>query len=156
MALQGDPKKRGLDAAQKILQMAEEYMQTMRSRNILTSATVNCRTGKREQSEGRGPSSSSSSSSSSSAAGQRSTFGGAGYRLGESMEEPVVPTPQSAAAASAATAARGGPRQPEEELNHTLTFWRNGFSVDDGPLRSMEDPNNIAFLQQLREGYYET
>jgi hypothetical protein len=34
-----------------------------------------------------------------------------------------------------------------------LTFWRNGFSVDDGPLRAMDDPANAAFLEALRQGH---
>ena len=33
-----------------------------------------------------------------------------------------------------------------------LTFWRNGFSLDDGPLRSFEDPDNAAFLANIRQG----
>ncbi|KAL0762531.1 hypothetical protein Bca101_078682 [Brassica carinata] len=32
---------------------------------------------------------------------------------------------------------------------HTITFWRNGFTVDDGPLRSFEDPQNAAFMESI-------
>ncbi|KAI4384951.1 hypothetical protein MLD38_003034 [Melastoma candidum] len=38
---------------------------------------------------------------------------------------------------------------PHETVSHTLTFWRNGFTVDDGPLRRIEDPANAPFLQSL-------
>ena len=34
---------------------------------------------------------------------------------------------------------------------HTITFWRNGFTVDDGPLRSFEDPQNAAFMEVLTQ-----
>merc|ERR1719310_1353297 len=41
------------------------------------------------------------------------------------------------------------PKPPEE---HTITFWQNGFTVDDGPLRTAEDPANAAFLAAVNRG----
>ncbi|KAE9596250.1 putative UBX domain-containing protein 2/7 [Lupinus albus] len=41
--------------------------------------------------------------------------------------------------------------QPVEAITHTITFWRNGFSVDDGPLRGLNDPQNAPFLESLRK-----
>ncbi|XP_030483849.2 plant UBX domain-containing protein 4 [Cannabis sativa] len=41
--------------------------------------------------------------------------------------------------------------QPPQVVNHTITFWRNGFSVDDGPLRRMDDPENSHFLESIRK-----
>ncbi|CAL0315806.1 unnamed protein product [Lupinus luteus] len=41
--------------------------------------------------------------------------------------------------------------QPVEAITHTITFWRNGFSVDDGPLRGLDDPQNAPFLESLRK-----
>lgn len=38
------------------------------------------------------------------------------------------------------------PQQPEV-LNHNITFWNNGFTVDDGPLRRLDDPENASFLE---------
>lgn len=35
----------------------------------------------------------------------------------------------------------------------TVTVYRNGFTVNDGPLRSHADPENRAFMQNLAEGY---
>jgi len=32
-------------------------------------------------------------------------------------------------------------------------MWRNGFTVDDGPLRPFNDPQSMAFLAALNEGY---
>uniref|UniRef100_A0A2P2J833 UBX domain-containing protein n=1 Tax=Rhizophora mucronata TaxID=61149 RepID=A0A2P2J833_RHIMU len=39
--------------------------------------------------------------------------------------------------------------QPPEAVNHTVTLWRNGFTVDDGPLRRFDDPANTAFLESI-------
>lgn len=33
-----------------------------------------------------------------------------------------------------------------------LRFWRNGFSVDNGPLRDFHDPANLEFLDDVRKG----
>ena len=41
------------------------------------------------------------------------------------------------------------PTQPEE---HTITFWQNGFTLDDGPLRTADDPANAAFLAAVNRG----
>lgn len=37
--------------------------------------------------------------------------------------------------------------QPPEVVTHAITFWRNGFTVDNGPLRRLEDPENAPFLE---------
>ncbi|WMV30622.1 hypothetical protein MTR67_024007 [Solanum verrucosum] len=37
--------------------------------------------------------------------------------------------------------------QPPENATHAITFWRNGFTVDDGPPRSFDDPENASFLE---------
>ena len=41
------------------------------------------------------------------------------------------------------------PTQPHE---HTITFWQNGFTLDDGPLRTADDPANAAFLAAVNRG----
>jgi len=33
-----------------------------------------------------------------------------------------------------------------------MTFWKNGFSIEDGPLMSYDDPANAEILQQLKSG----
>ena len=38
--------------------------------------------------------------------------------------------------------------QPQVVM-HTITFWRNGFTVDDGPLRRFDDPQNATFMEVL-------
>jgi len=30
-----------------------------------------------------------------------------------------------------------------------MYIWSNGFSLDDGPLRSFSDPQNMAFIQAV-------
>lgn len=37
--------------------------------------------------------------------------------------------------------------QPPEEIVHNIYFWSNGFTVNDGPLRSFDDPANASFLE---------
>lgn len=34
-----------------------------------------------------------------------------------------------------------------------ITFWRQGFSVDDGPLRKFDDPANKPFLDDIHSGH---
>ena len=45
----------------------------------------------------------------------------------------------------------GEPLAPPAQ-EHTITFWSNGFSVDDGPLRNAQDPDNAAFLADVNQG----
>uniref|UniRef100_H2Z6V7 Uncharacterized protein n=1 Tax=Ciona savignyi TaxID=51511 RepID=H2Z6V7_CIOSA len=37
-------------------------------------------------------------------------------------------------------------------VNVVLRLWSNGFTVDDGPLRDFNDPNNAEFLQSVKKG----
>eukprot|EP00051_Salpingoeca_urceolata_P031741 m.12778 g.12778 ORF g.12778 m.12778 type:complete len:375 (-) comp4354_c0_seq1:80-1204(-) len=73
-------------------------------------------------------------------------FTGAGYRLGEEGEPSAVVAPSAAAAAAAA------PAKPED-MEVTVTFYRNGFTVDDGvnpvTLRNLDEPQNAAFLNSI-------
>eukprot|EP01135_Chromosphaera_perkinsii_P005926 Nk52_evm12s372 gene=Nk52_evmTU12s372 len=75
-------------------------------------------------------------------------FGGGGRRLGDTLEEPV----ESESTAPVTT----GPGHQEEEsaepVTRVLTFWRDGFSVDDGPLRHFDDPANKEFLEDVNRG----
>lgn len=46
------------------------------------------------------------------------------------------------------------PQQKEEgttQMVHTVTFYNNGFTVDDGPLRQQDDPANAPFLQSIEK-----
>jgi UBX domain-containing protein 1 len=62
-----------------------------------------------------------------------SAFVGAGYSMSGSSE-PVVKS------------------EDPNKVRHTITLWRNGFSIDDGPLRSSDDPTSQEFLKDLNDG----
>lgn len=88
-----------------------------------------------------------SSSSSSSTTANR--FHGAGYRLGteeEDLGEPSKPVEGTSSIS----------QQDEIDLDkvvtRTLTFWRNGFSIEDGPLHSYNDPENKRVLEAIHSG----
>lgn len=40
------------------------------------------------------------------------------------------------------------PQQPEV-VTHNIIFWSNGFTIDDGPLRRLDDPANASFLESI-------
>uniref|UniRef100_A0A5B7B593 Plant UBX domain-containing protein 4 n=1 Tax=Davidia involucrata TaxID=16924 RepID=A0A5B7B593_DAVIN len=42
------------------------------------------------------------------------------------------------------------PQQPQAVV-HNIVFWRNGFAVNDGPLRRLDDPENEPFLESIRK-----
>jgi UBX domain-containing protein 1 len=42
------------------------------------------------------------------------------------------------------------PQQPESVI-HNIVFWANGFTVNDGPLRSLDDPENASFLESIKK-----
>lgn len=101
-------------------------------------------------------------------------FGGIGRRLGsnEGSSETTPTNPNqpvtlgmvqaALAAARASDGAQGGSQENEsddfsdfsddEPQEMVIRFWRNGFSVDDGPLRSYDDPANNEFLGSIRRG----
>lgn len=51
-----------------------------------------------------------------------------------------------------AAGGEGGAEGPPEAVPRVVYFWDNGFSVDDGPLRSLEDPANRSFVEALQQG----
>ncbi|MED6144485.1 Plant UBX domain-containing protein 4 [Stylosanthes scabra] len=42
-------------------------------------------------------------------------------------------------------------QQPPEAVVHNIVFWSNGFTVNDGPLRSLDDPENASFLESIKK-----
>ena len=62
---------------------------------------------------------------------------GTGYRLGTGNEPTEVIQ---------------GPPRPKPPKVHVLKLWKNGFNVDDGPLRKFEDPANLEFLAAIKRG----
>lgn len=68
-------------------------------------------------------------------------FGGTGHRLGSNEVPSQV--------------VNAGPSNSSGRLarvTRTLTFWRNGFSVEDGALYRYDDPNNIPHLKAIEQG----
>jgi len=67
-------------------------------------------------------------------------FTGTGYTLG-SDTAPSVPVTQ-----------RSGPRAPEGPVRRRLTLYRNGFTIEDGPLYPFSDPESVEILREIRMG----
>jgi UBX domain-containing protein 1 len=67
-------------------------------------------------------------------AGRSRAFMGSGYSLSGDNAAPVERN------------------EDAKKIRHTITFWRNGFSVDDGPLRRVDDDANKAFLSDINNG----
>jgi UBX domain-containing protein 1 len=47
--------------------------------------------------------------------------------------------------------ASGGAGPPADAVK--VTFYRNGFTVGDGPLRDGKSPEDIAFMKDFEKGY---
>eukprot|EP00918_Siedleckia_nematoides_P077349 GHVU01169138.1.p1 GENE.GHVU01169138.1~~GHVU01169138.1.p1 ORF type:complete len:176 (-),score=16.69 GHVU01169138.1:245-715(-) len=72
-----------------------------------------------------------------------STFVGTGYRLGMTdNDHTVLPSPV------ASTAARS--REVPESV--IIKLWSNGLSINDGPLRPYDEPENQSFLNSIKRG----
>lgn len=74
------------------------------------------------------------------------------------VDRPVEPSSRSASTSFTGAArllsgetVSSSPQQQQQDqpqvVMHTITFWRNGFTVDDGPLRRFDDPENKAFME---------
>lgn len=82
-------------------------------------------------------------SSGSSSPAPLSVFGGSGHTLGsDEVESQLIPDPN---------AAHEQPATQERVIRH-ITFWRNGFSVEDGPLFRYDDPANSDILRAIDQG----
>ncbi|PAV15026.1 SEP-domain-containing [Pyrrhoderma noxium] len=74
--------------------------------------------------------------------GQLSPFSGAGNTLGsDEIESRVVPDPNAASSSA-----------PTESVVRHITFWRNGFTVGDGPLMDYDVPENAEILRSIEQG----
>jgi UBX domain-containing protein 1 len=69
----------------------------------------------------------------------RQSFTGAGYRLGDAATADVPVTRPDVVG--------------RRNVTRVLTFYQNGFTVDEGPLRAMDDPANAAFLRDIERGF---
>ncbi|KAK8110128.1 UBX domain-containing protein 1 [Apiospora kogelbergensis] len=77
-----------------------------------------------------------------------STFSGSGQTLGgEGVASRTIPDPSAAGRSPQEPAASNGPVQ-----ERVLHLWRDGFSIDDGPLRRFDDPENADALRMIQQG----
>uniref|UniRef100_A0A8D2I422 NSFL1 cofactor p47 n=1 Tax=Urocitellus parryii TaxID=9999 RepID=A0A8D2I422_UROPR len=67
-------------------------------------------------------------------------FAGGGYRLGAAPEE------------ESAYVAGERRRHSSQDVHVVLKLWKSGFSLDNGELRSYQDPANAQFLESIRRG----
>ncbi|KAL8136924.1 hypothetical protein V2J09_002925 [Rumex salicifolius] len=44
--------------------------------------------------------------------------------------------------------------QQPEAIVHDIVFWQNGFTVNDGPLRRLDDPENATFLESITKSEF--
>ncbi|EGG15996.1 UBX domain-containing protein [Cavenderia fasciculata] len=66
-------------------------------------------------------------------------FDGTGYQLGSGGGE-------------AQQTSKSAPKPKEEVEEIKITFWANGFTLNDGPLRRLDDPANREFLEHIQRG----
>ena len=106
-----------------------------------------------------------------SASGSSSAFRGSGNTLGS--EDDPAPESAEASGSGAGPSDAGGsssamnnmlnsifggqrmPPPPEEEMEtqtRNLTFWQDGFSIEDGPLFRYDDPKNKDLLEAIKSG----
>ncbi|CAH8831775.1 unnamed protein product [Trichobilharzia szidati] len=74
---------------------------------------------------------------------RRLPFSGAGYKLGDDPNA----TPQLESTASCAPSSSS-----VSEQNVVVKMWRDGFSLDSGPLRSYTDPEASEFFNAIQSG----
>merc|ERR1712093_497323 len=72
---------------------------------------------------------------------EQSKFTGRARRINE---DPNAPQSEPEAVEEA-------PAAPER-VEHVITFWRNGFTIDEGELRDPKVPENAAILEALNRG----
>jgi UBX domain-containing protein 1 len=84
-----------------------------------------------------------------SGSGGNNAFAGSGRTLGstpggeESDVDPAPPTERPPAPTQT---------QPQGPTVHTITFWADGFTVNDGGLRHYDDPANTPFMEAVSKG----
>ncbi|KAJ7024635.1 SEP-domain-containing protein [Mycena alexandri] len=74
--------------------------------------------------------------------GRTSVFSGGGHTLGgEGVQSAYVP------------GANEGLEEEGERVTRNLTFWREGFTVEDGPLMRYDDPQHADVLAAIHAGH---
>ena len=73
-------------------------------------------------------------------------FSGAGFTLGSNVD------PSKQIGNSIASTTGGSNDSNEKPKTTIIKFWKNGFSVDDGPLRDPNKPENADFMNSIKRG----
>ncbi|OTF76761.1 NSFL1 cofactor p47-like protein [Euroglyphus maynei] len=79
-------------------------------------------------------------------------FTGIGATLGSTTETSRQIFGGSSSSRQFSSAAHHSDDSDDSNRDTTLKLWRDGFSIDDGPLRSYQDPSNAEFLASIRSG----
>lgn len=80
-------------------------------------------------------------------------FRGSGNTLGsDDIPSSVVPDPSAQGMRSMFENAYSEHVQGEDVAIRHITFWRNGFTIENGELLRYEDPNNTQILSQIHSG----
>lgn len=69
-------------------------------------------------------------------------FSGKGFKLGDGVEPSQVVEDQNS----------NLKKFRPSKVNREITFWKQGFTVGDGPLHRYDDPRNATVLQELNQG----
>ncbi|TGZ73634.1 hypothetical protein CRM22_001374 [Opisthorchis felineus] len=89
----------------------------------------------------------------------RMPFIGVGYsvlltnkRLGEDPNALSTPEATTSISRTDGPSAVHSSTEPAEEKSIIVKMWREGFSLDNGPLRSYTDPDSRTFLEDIKSG----
>lgn len=83
---------------------------------------------------------------------QPAFFSGGGHTLGsDEVESTYIPDPTAPPPSSTNAQGEGGGEEETTAIRH-LTFWRDGFSIEDGELMRYDDPANEEILAQINSG----
>lgn len=88
-------------------------------------------------------------------------FRGSGHTLGsDEIESTFVPDPNAQGKVisrsffplSLLTLITDEPSDDQDVATRHITFWRNGFSIQDGPLMEYDQADNAQLLDEINEG----
>ncbi len=67
-------------------------------------------------------------------------------------DDDILGTIRSNAVEAASNATPNTNNNPTSTTRRTITMYRSGFTIDNGPFRRLDDPNNADFLHDLARG----
>src|SRR5690606_7388893 len=82
---------------------------------------------------------------------EKPKFTGTGRRLGVTLDDDVRVEPKKKEEKKEEVYSIFRSNNIQKQI--TITFWKTGFSIDDGELRPYNDPKNKEFLDAINKGY---